>query len=997
VSTQRLRLQSGGRIDRNQRLSFSFNGKTLFGHPGDTLASALIANGIRVVARSFKYHRPRGIHSAGFDEPSALVELNQGSRLEPNTKATVIELYEGLMAKSQNCWPSVDFDLMAVNGLFKPFFAAGFYYKTFMWPASFWERLYEPVIRRAAGMGKASALPDPDRYERASAHCDLLIAGGGVAGLAAALTAGRAGARVLLCEDHWELGGRLLSERGRVGGMPAQDWLAGVKAELAALPNVQLLVRTTVVAGFDGGTWLALERVSDHMTSPDSFQPRQRLWQVVAGSTVVATGALERALAFPDNDRPGVMLATAARTYLNRHAVRIGERIAIYTATDEGWELARDLVAVGHQPVVVVEYRAQVPDAYRDLASHVPTIVSGRITATSGRLGINRITVQGPHGAKLYSIDALASSGGFNPELALTCMHGSRPVWSEAQQTFLPGPAVAPGEAPVVAVGAAAGKGAVAVAWQDGARVAAELLSGRGMTVEPIATVEADAATRVIVPAFWPARHPSASHVFLDLQHDVTASDVELAHREGYRSVEHLKRYTTLGMATDQGRSSSVDGLALMAALTGRSIAESGVVLSRPPVVPLAIGSVAGAHRQEAFRPVRRVPIHEWAEEQGALFVDVGQWKRPLAYPLPGEDLGSAVLREVRSVRSAVGVTDISTLGKIEVEGPDAAAFLDRVCATRPSALKPGRAGYLLVLREDGYLKDDGLILRFAEDRYLLCVSTAHAAPVWRHILHSRQVLFPEYDVSLTAVTDGWAQFAVAGPRSSRMIAALVDPECGFEAAAFPLRTARELTVAGGVPARLCAFSFSGERAFELGVPAGLGDYVIRRIMAVGEPHGIVAYGTDAMSVMRIEKGYPAGAEINGQTTAFDLGFAKMLARDKDHIGRVLSARPALNDPARPRLIGLKPVNPEQRLTGGAHVVAEHAGTTAADDLGWLTSVCYSPTLESWIALAMISGGPDRLGERVRVIDPLRGLPEVLAEIVPSCFVDPEGKRGNVD
>ncbi len=449
-------------------------------------------------------------------------------------------------------------------------------------------------------------------------------------------------------------------------------------------------------------------------------------------------------------------------------------------------------------------------------------------------------------------------------------------------------------------------------------------------------------------------------------------------------------------MATDQGRTSNLDALAIMARLTGQSIPETGVTLARPPAVPVALGAVAGAHRRAAFRPVRETPVHAYALERGAPFVDVGQWKRPQYFPLAGDaDLLATANREVNAVRSGVGVTDVSTLGKVEVEGPDAAKFLDRAFAMRPSAIKIGRCGYLIMLREDGFLKDDGMFARFAEDKYVAYVSTAHAAPVYRHMQYCRQVLWPELDVNLTAVTDGWVQLAIAGPKSPAVVQALVDAPVLITKTDFPPMRAAEITICGGVPARLCGLSFSGERSFELGVPAGYGDALIRRVMEVGAPYGIVTYGSEAMGVMRIEKGHPAGAEINGQTTAYDLGMARALAKDKDHVGRVLSGRAALNDPARPRLVGVKPVDPADRIRGGAHVIPGDAIPSGETDLGWVSSACWSPTLSSWIGLAMVSGGPDRIGEKVRIHDPVRG-GDVAAEIVPSCFVDPKGERSRV-
>lgn len=987
------RLASGGLIDRSRRLSFTFDGKPYQGYVGDTLASALLANGVRVFGRSFKYHRPRGVLGSGHEEPNALVELRSGGRHEPNLKATTVELYDGLEAKSQNRWPSLDFDIMALNGLFKPIFAAGFYYKTFMWPAALWEKLYEPVIRRAAGLGRAAVQEDPDSYEHAHAHCDVLVIGGGPAGLMAALAAARSGVRVILCEDNARLGGRLLGENRHLDGRPALEWIGTVASELAAMPNVRVLTRTSVAASFDGGIYAAVERVADHLVEPAPFTPRQRFWRIATRKAILATGAIERPLVFPGNDRPGIMLASAVRNYLHRFGVAVGRQIAIYTATDEGWITARDLIKAGLAPVAVIDRRAKAPAGFADVIDAVPTVLGGRIIATKGSKGVSGIIVEGIDGQRQFAVDAVAVSGGFNPAIQLASHFRGRPVWSDAIQSFVADQSI-PG---LQASGAAAGIYALSEILQNGSDAGLAALRALQRPAKPVAIPRAEEEATGVAPAWWqPSGTDTGAKAFIDLQHDVTASDVVLAHREGYRSVEHLKRYTTLGMATDQGRTSNLDALAIMARLTGRSIPETGVTLARPPAVPIAIGAVAGDHKREAFRPARETPVHAYALERGAVFVDAGQWKRPQYYPRAGDaDLLATANREVNQVRSQVGVTDVSTLGKIEVEGPDAAAFLDRVCGMRPSGIKIGRCGYLIMLREDGILMDDGMFARFAEDRYVAYVSTAHAASTYRHMQYCRQVLWPDLDVNLTAVTDVWAQLAIAGPKSPAVVQALVDPPLEISRAAFPPMTAAEITVCKGVPARLCGLSFSGERSFELGVPAGYGDALIRRVMEVGAPYGIVTYGSEAMGVMRIEKGHPAGGEINGQTTAYDLGMERALAKDKDHIGRVLSARPALGDPMRPRLVGIKPLSPADRLRGGAHIFPKAAVPSPETDLGWISSACYSPTLSSWIGLAFVAGGPDRIGEKVSVYDPLRKS-EFAAEIVPSCFLDPKGERSRV-
>lgn len=987
------RLKVGGHIDRSKRVEFKFDGETYQGYAGDSLASALLANGIRVVGRSFKYHRPRGVLSAGSEEPNALVELRTGNRREPNVKATTIELFSGLQATSQNRWPSLTFDVQALNGLLKPVFAAGFYYKTFMWPASFWEKVYEPVIRRAAGLGQASRSDDPDHYERNNAHCDLLIIGAGPAGLMAALMAGRAGAKVILCDSDCRVGGQLLSTTEIIDGRPAAQWIDSVLLELAAMPNVRILTRTNVVSAYDDGVYAAVERVADHLPEPPPFVPRQRFWRIVCRRAILAAGATERPIAFPNNDRPGIMLSTAVRTYLNRFGVAVGRRPAIYTATDDGWQTARDLIKAGILPAMIIDPRPRAPIGFEDVAASAPVSLGSRVIDTKGRMGLTSIAVKSPKETRVVVTDALAVSGGFNPAIQLASHFGGRPKWSHTIHSFLASNTISGLEC----AGAAAGVFCLAEVLRSGAESALAAMESLGLSTKLTEIPFVRRTVSESKPVWWQASEADhGSKVFIDFQHDVTASDIVLAHREGYRSVEHLKRYTTLGMATDQGRTSNLDGLAIMASLTGRTIPETGVTLSRPPTVPVALGAVAGSHKGDAFRPVRETPIHAYALSRGAPFVDVGQWKRSQYFPLPEDaDHQATAAREVNTVRSQVGVTDISTLGKVEVEGPDAASFLDRVCAVKASSVKVGRCGYFAMLREDGFLKDDGMMARFAEDRYLVYVSTAHAAAVYRHMQFCRQVLWPELDVNLVAVTDGWAQLAIAGPQSPLVVQALVDPPVVISREKFPPLTAAEITVCNGVAARLCALSFSGERSFELAVPAGFGEALVRRVMEIGEPYGIVTYGSEAMGVMRIEKGHPAGGEINGQTTAFDLGMMRALAKDKDHVGRVLSMRPALVDPKRARLVGVRPRDPNHRIQGGAHIVLPDVKPSAESDLGWVSSACYSPTLSSWIGLALVSGGPERVGETVVVHDPLRG-GDIQAEIVPACFVDPKSERTRV-
>lgn len=980
------RLGHGGLIDRTRPLSFTFDGRAYEGFEGDTLASALVANDVRIVGRSFKYHRPRGILTAGSEEPNALVTLRGGARAEPNTRATTIPLFDGLQARSQNCWPSPSFDLMAVNQFFAPLFVAGFYYKTFMWPAKAWEKLYEPLIRRAAGLGKLSALPDPDSYDREHGFCDLLVIGGGPAGLAAALTAGRAGLRVILADEDVLTGGRLLSERHEIDGLAGHDWAGKATAELASLPNVRVLNRTMVFGVYDGREYGAIERVSDHLAEPGPGQPRQRLWKIVANRAILSTGAVERPIVFGGNDRPGVMTASAVSTYVNRFAAAPGNRAVVFTSGDSGWTTFDDLQKAGIEVAAVVDARpGDHVLAERARTSGVPVFLGGLVTDVRGKT-VNSAEIRTADGrSHRIACDLVAMAGGWNPAIGIGSNMGAKPVWSERIQSFLLEDAP-PG---LVATGAAAGHFSLGEALSGGAAAACDAVQalGKAKAAPPRFVASNDPARTA---ALWhvPARKTKA---FADFQHDVTDTDVELAAREGFVSIEHLKRYTTLGMATDQGKTSQLNGHALLAAATGKSIAEAGTILSRPPYLPIAIGALAGHHRGADFRPVRRTASHHWAEEQGATFVDAGQWKRAQWFALPGErNWRETVNREVNATRNSVGICDVSTLGKIDVQGSDAGILLDRLYINMFSTLPIGKARYGVMLRDDGIVMDDGTTTRFAEDRFFVTTTTVNAAKVMQHIDYARHVLWPELDVQATSVTEEWATYAVAGPQS-RALLQKAFPGFDLSNEAFPFMAAAEMEWRG-LPARIYRLSFSGEMAYEVSVPARHGDLLVRALFEAGREHGVTPYGTEALGVMRIEKGHPAGNELNGMTTAGDLGMGRMMSRKKDFIGRIMAARPGLADPDRPALVGLRPVDPTGQIRAGAHLLSPGAAAVAANDEGYVTSAAWSPTLGSSIALALLRRGPERHGQRIIVHDPVRG-GDVEAEICNPVFVDPEGAR----
>lgn len=970
----------GGLIDRSTRLKFNFDNRQYYGHPGDTLASALLANGVRLMGRSFKYHRPRGVLTAGSEEPNAIVHLRGGARQEPNTRATTSELYDGLFAKSQNRWPSLAFDAMAVNDRLSNFLTAGFYYKTFMWPAAFWEKVYEPIIRKAAGLGSLSMKEDPDEYDKGFRHCDLLIIGAGSAGLSAALTAGRSGAEVILADEDFAMGGRLNAEVFALDDAPACDWVMQTIAELSSLANVRLMPRTTVIGAFDHGIYGAVERVSDHLHTPDPGKPRQILWRIFAKQTLLCAGATERPIAFDNNDRPGIMMAGAIRSYANRYAATPAQRIAVFTNNDDGHRTAADLHAKGVKIAAVVDTRSDAP-----LSTDYEVLRGAQVSDTTGRLGLTYIDVRQADGSiRKVACAALGVSGGWNPNVHLTCHQRGRPVWNAELSAFVPGGTLPPG---MSVAGAARGIFSTHGALTSGAQSAIEALQ---LKTAPPKLPQAEDAP-VTQKAFWYVE--GCSRAWLDQQNDVTVKDVKLAHQEGFRSVEHLKRYTTLGMATDQGKTSNMGGLAIMAELAGKSIPEVGTTIFRPPYTPVAIGALAGRIRGKEFHPTRLTPSHFWAKERGAVFVEVGNWLRAQWFPLPGEThWRQSVDREVLATRASVGVCDCTTLGKIDVQGTDAAAFLNKIYCNGFAKLVVGKTRYGLMLREDGIAMDDGTAGRLAEDHFVVTTTTANAAKVYQHMEFVRQCLCPDMDVQLISTTEAWAQYAVAGPNSRRLLQKIVDAEYDLSNEAFPFMGCANITVCGGLRARLFRISFSGELAFEIAVPSRYGDALMRKLMSEGEEFNVTPYGTEALGVMRIEKGHAAGNELNGTTTALNLGMGRMVSKAKDSIGSVLSERAGLNAPDALMQVGLKPVDLSDKITAGGHLMAAGGPVDAAHDQGYVTSAAFSPTLGCMIGLGFLKDGGNRIGETMRLVSPLTKL-TVNVEVVSAHFVDPEGIR----
>ena len=1005
------RSAEGGRIERNRPLSFSFNGRRYVGYAGDTLASALLANGVAVVARSWKYHRPRGIVACGVEEPNALVQLETGARTTPNARATEVELYEGLTATSVNCWPSVDHDWMALSGMFGRLMPAGFYYKTFMWPKSLWMK-YEHYIRKASGLGVAPAIPDADRYDKMNAHCDVLVVGGGPAGLAAALAAGRSGARVMLVDEQNEFGGSLLRTANAttsiqptaIGGMTPLAWVDRTVAELAGLPEVRMLRRSTAFGYHDHNFVTINERRCEHLPPDQRNGARERVWRVRAGQVVLATGAIERPLVFGNNDRPGIMLASAVSAYVNRYAVRPGTRAVIFTSNDSAYQSALDLVAAGIPVAAVVDPRRNASGALpaRVRAAGIEIIDNAVIVNARGRrrvrgVDVATLTADGERVtglARTIACDAVGVSGGWSPVVHLHAQSGGRPRYDELRACFVPGESVQDERSAGACNGSFQLHECVSEGLAAGAEAARRTGHGDGA---PIPGPAIATTTEEPMRALWLVPSDRANQRgpkrFVDLQNDVTAADIQLAAREGYRSIEHVKRYTALGFGTDQGKLGNINGMAILAQALENDIPSTGTTTFRPNYTPVTFGAIAGRDLGDLFEPIRKTALHEWHVEHGAVFENVGQWKRPWYYPKVGEMMHEAVNRECLATRSGVSIMDASTLGKIDIQGPDAAAFLNLVYTNAWSKLAVGRCRYGLMLDENGMAMDDGVTTRLAENHYLMTTTTGGAARVMAWLERWLQTEWPHLKVYLTSVTDHWATAAVVGP-GSRGVVQAVCQDIDFSGEAFPFMSYRQGTAAG-IPARVMRISFSGELAYEVNVCANDARHVWEALMAAGEPYDITPYGTEAMHVLRAEKGFIIiGQDTDGSVTPVDLGMQWIIAKGKEFIGRRSLARSDTAREGRKQLVGLLAEDPNDVLPEGGPVVEDAKAPTPVPMLGHVTSSYFSACLGRSIALALVKDGTKRMGKTVHV--PLPDGKMLRAVVASSVFIDPEGARQNV-
>ena len=994
--SQKYRLDNIGYINRDKKISFTFNGKKYFGYEGDTLASALLANGIHLVGRSFKYHRPRGFFGAGVDEPNAKVQLYKGAKTEPNANATEVELVEGLIAKSQNCWPSVSFDFGAINNLFQKFFPAGFYYKTFMWPKSFWYKVYEPIIRKAAGLGVAPLKPDPDRYEHKYEYCDVLIAGSGPSGLASALAAAKNGARVILAEDKSRFGGSLLVDEVTIGNKKGKEWADEAISQLKSMPNVIVKNRSQVFGYYDHNMMVMFEKTRDHIENPNKFTPRQKLWYIRAKEIVISTGSLERPLIFGNNDRPGILLSSAAKEYLKVYGVLVGRKPIIFTNNDSAYDTAIEFKKNGINPLVV-DTRTNSDSSVISEAKNLNIDIkfSHGIANTKGHLKVNSATIGKFNSDKSsyenleeVSCDCICVSGNWTPTVHLSSQSGNKLKFNETIDAFIPSQS----RQKESTIGSANGSFTLKQALEDGFNKGFELSNKITNKNSKSTAPTSNERSYGEHDKFWCMPLPKNKHYkrFVDFQNDVAVSDIELAVREGFRSIEHVKRYTTLGMATDQGKTSNLNGLQLVSNIEGKIVPEVGHTTFRPPYTAVTIGTIVGREVGKHYRPTRKSPMHEWHEKNNAVFVDAGLWLRPRYYKQDNESLEEAAKREANNVRKNVGVCDVTSLGKIDIKGPDTAEFLNRIYTNAWMKLPVGKARYGVMLREDGIVFDDGTTTRISENHFHMTTTTAQAVNVLAHLEYYLQVVWPELNVNVLSTTEQWAGAALAGPNSRELLSKLF-PETNILNEALPFMGYKESDLFG-VPARIFRISFSGELAYEINVESSYGTFMWEKIIEFGQEMNIEPYGTEALSTLRIEMGHVAGSELDGRTIPYDVSLEGMLSKKKDFIGKRSLTREAFLNPKREKVVGVIPLDKKTTIPEGSHLVKDGNASSPNPKLGHVSASCWSVEYNNPFSLAIIQDGKNRIGEKLYAVSPLNNK-NIAVEIVSSHYVDPKGER----
>ena len=993
---QNYRIKNGGKINRDFKISFIFNGKTYFGCKGDTLASALLANGVHLIGRSFKYHRPRGIIAAGVEDANGKVQLYKDDITEPNVNVTEVELVKGLRIESQNCWPSVSFDVWAVNNFLNRFFPAGFYYKTFMWPKSFWYKVYEPIIRKAAGMGTASLKSDPDRYEHQYEHCDILVVGSGPSGISSALAAAKNGARVILAEDKARFGGSLLTDNVTIGNKNGDEWVEEAIADLKSMPNVIIRKRSQVFGYYDHNMLVMFERCKDHIENPEAFTPRQRLWYIRAKQVIISTGSIERPLVFANNDRPGIMLASSAKEYLKIYGVLAGKKPIIFTNNDTAYETAIEYKNQGVDSIII-DTRSESNSGIANEAKKLGIAIkfSHGIANTSGYKKVKSATIGKLNNDKDGYIefeeiecDSIFVSGNWTPTVHLASQSGNKLKYDSDSDTFLPDQS----RQKETVIGSANGSLTLEESLKEGFETGFILSEKITKNNKPTSIPISDEKQFGQHDKFWCMPLPEKKHYkrFVDFQNDVAVSDIQLAVQEGFRSIEHVKRYTTLGMATDQGKTSNLNGLQLVSNLEKKIVPEVGHTTFRPPYTSVTIGTIIGREVGKNYKATRKSPMHQWHEKHNGIFVDAGLWLRPRYYKKGNETLHEAAKREALNVRKNVGVCDVTSLGKIDIKGKDSAEFLNRIYTNAFLKLPIGKARYGVMLREDGMVFDDGTTTRISENNYHMTTTTAQAANVLSHLEYYLQVVWPELDVTVVSTTEQWAGAAIAGP-NSRLLLSKIFPNEDVSNEGLPFMGYREFKYKDSL-ARIFRISFSGELAYEINVMSNFGESMWKEIIELGKDFQIQPYGTEALSTLRIEMGHVAGSEIDGRTIAYDLSLEGMLSEKKDFIGKRSLKRKAFTEKGREQIVGLVPIDKKTSIPEGSHLVVDHRLKSPNPKLGHVSASCWSVENNNPFSLAILKNGKNKIGEKLYAVSPLKNI-SVQVEVVSQHYVDPDGKR----
>ena len=993
---QNFRLKDTGLINRNKKIKFKFNGKDYFGYEGDTLASALLANGVHLIGRSFKYHRPRGFFGAGVDEPNAKMQVVINGHSEPNINATEIELVDGLSATSQNCWPSVEFDIGAINNFLNRFFPAGFYYKTFMWPKSFWYKVYEPFIRKAAGLGVASLEKDNERYEHKYEFCDLLVTGSGPAGLASAYSAAKNGAKVILAEDKPRFGGTLLTDDVTIDNLSGKEWADKMISELKEMPNVIVKNRSQVFGYYDHNMMVMFERTGDHLEKKSKYTPRQRLWYIRAKEVLLSTGSIERPIVFGNNDTPGVFLSAAAKEYIKVYGVLVGKKPLIFTNNDSAYETAIEFKKNGVEPLVLdtrEDCNSELINEAKDLKidirfSHAVLAANGYKkvkSATIGKLNNDKTDFVS---TEIIDCDCICVSGFWTPTVHLASQSGNKLRFNDEIDAFVPDKS----KQNENSIGSSNGTFTLKETLENSFKLGAEVSNKITNKNEQILLPKSNERKYSTHDKFWCSPLPRGKNFkrFVDFQNDVAVSDIEVALREGYRSIEHVKRYTTLGMATDQGRTSNLNGLQLVANVEKKIVPQVGHTTFRPPFTPVTIGTIVGREVGKEYMPTRKTPMHNWHEKNNAVWVDAGAWKRPRYYKRGNETLFEASKREAKNVRDHVGICDVTTLGKIDVKGPDAAEFLNRVYTNAWLKLPIGKARYGVMLREDGIVMDDGTTTRISENHYHMTTTTAQAANVLSHLEYYLQVVWPDLNVNVVSTTEQWAGAALAGPKSREVLSKLF-PELDVSNEGLPFMGYLEGKLFG-VSARIFRISFSGELAYEINVPSDYGMFMWERITEIGEEFNMQPYGTEALSTLRIEMGHVAGPELDGRTIPYDVSLEGLVSKKKDFIGKRSLIKEAFNKEDRQKIVGLVPLDRKSSIPEGSHLVEDSKAKLPNPKLGHVSSSCWSVENNNPFSLAILKDGKNMIGKKLYAVSPLKNT-SIEVEVISSHYVDHEGKR----